>query len=68
MIFIAAAVTQWERWKYEKPRTGNKLIVGFSILLLGFISTVCVFRMRSNAVKSYIQVEIALDPQLLEVL
>lgn len=40
MIFIAAAVTQWERWKSEKLRTGNILVVGVSILLLGFISTV----------------------------
>lgn len=68
MIFIAAAVTQWERWKHEKLRTGNKLVVGFSILLLGFISTVSAFRMPSNVVKSCIQVEIALDPQLLQML
>lgn len=39
VIFIAAAVTQWERWKHEKLRTGNKLVTCFSILLLGFIST-----------------------------
>jgi hypothetical protein len=39
MIFIAAAVTQRERWKHEKLKTGNKLVMGFSILLLGFIST-----------------------------
>jgi len=39
MIFIAAVITQWERWKSEKLRTGNILVVGFSILLLGFIST-----------------------------
>lgn len=42
MIFIAAAVTQWDRWKHdkvEKLRTGNKLVMGFSILLLCFIST-----------------------------
>jgi len=39
MIFIAAAITQRERWKYEKLRTGNKLVTGFSILLLGFVST-----------------------------
>lgn len=39
VIFIAAAVTQWERWKHEKLRTGNKLVMCFSILLLGFIST-----------------------------
>lgn len=44
MIFAAAAVTQWERWKCEKLRTGNKLVMGFSVLLLGFISTVSVSR------------------------
>lgn len=42
VIFITAAITQWERWKHEKLRTGNKLVMGFSILLLGFISTVSV--------------------------
>lgn len=67
MIFIAAAVTQWERWKHEKLTTGNKLVMGFSILLLGFISTVSVFRIPSNT-KACIQVEIALGPQLLEML
>lgn len=50
MIFIAAAVTQWERWKAEKLRTGSKLVMGFSILLLGFISTVSVFWMYSDLV------------------
>jgi hypothetical protein len=44
MIFIAAAITQRERWKQEKLGTANKLIMGFSILLLGFISTVSVSR------------------------
>jgi len=39
MTFIAAAVTQWERWRQEKLKTGNKLVMGFSILLLCFIST-----------------------------
>ena len=50
MIFIAAAVTQRERWKAEKLRAGSKLVMGFSILLLGFISTVGVFRMPSDPV------------------
>lgn len=68
IIFIAAAVTQWERWKCERLRTGNKLVIGFSVLLLGFISTVSVSRVPSNVVKSCIQTEIALDPQLLEML
>ena len=68
IIFIAAAFTQWERWKHEKLTTGNKLVLGFSILLLGFVSTVGVSRMPSGAAKPYIQVEIALDPQLLEML
>ena len=45
MIFIASAITQWERWKCEKLRTGNKLVMGFSVLLLGFISTVSVSQM-----------------------
>ena len=53
-IFIASAITQWERWRCEKLRTGNKLVIGFSILLLVFISTVsvsrtpqsCVFKLR----------------------
>jgi hypothetical protein len=44
VIFITAAITQRERWKHEKLKTGNKLVMGFSILLLGFISTVSVFR------------------------
>ncbi|KAF9782150.1 hypothetical protein BJ322DRAFT_197880 [Thelephora terrestris] len=39
MIFIAAAITQRERWRQEKLGTANKLTMGFSILLLGFIST-----------------------------
>ena len=68
MIFIAAAVTQWERWRHEKLSTGNKLVMGFSILLLGFISTVSIPQMPSNVAKSYTQVEIALGPQLLEML
>lgn len=68
MIFIAAAITQWERWKCEKLRTGNKLVMGFSILLLGFISTVSLSWMPSSAVKPCTQAEIALDPQLLEML
>jgi hypothetical protein len=42
MTFIAATVTQWERWKQEKLKTGNKLVMGFSILLLCFISTVSI--------------------------
>ncbi|KAF9651781.1 hypothetical protein BDM02DRAFT_525377 [Thelephora ganbajun] len=46
MIFIAAAVTQRERWKHEKLRTGNKLVMGFSILLLGFISTHWILNFR----------------------
>ena len=49
VIFIAAAVTQWERWKHEKLRTGNKLVMCFSILLLGFISTVSVSRVHLNS-------------------
>jgi hypothetical protein len=44
MIFIAAAITQRERWRQEKLGTANKLTMGFSILLLGFISTVSVSR------------------------
>lgn len=51
MIFIAAAVTQWDRWKHdkvEKLRTGNKLVMGFSILLLCFISTVSASWTPSN--------------------
>jgi len=39
VVFTTAAITQWERRKHEKLRTGNKLVMGFSILLLGFIST-----------------------------
>jgi hypothetical protein len=66
MIFIAAAITQWERRKSEELRTGNKLVLGFSILLLIFISTVSVSRMPSIAIESHIKPEIALDPQLLE--
>ena len=50
MIFLAAAVTQRERWKAEKLRAGSKLVMGFSILLLGFISTVGVFQMPSDPV------------------
>jgi hypothetical protein len=50
MIFLAAAVTQWERWKAEKSRAGNKLVMGFSILLLGFISTVSVSQVPSDPV------------------
>ena len=50
MIFLAAAVTQRERWKAEKLRAGSKLVMGFSILLLGFISTVGVSRMPSDPV------------------
>ena len=65
MTFAAAAVTQWERRKCEKLRTVNKLVIGFSILLLGFISTVSVSR---TPFKSCIQVGIALDPQFLEML
>ena len=51
VIFITAAVTQWERWKHEKPRTGNKLVMGFSILLLVFISTVSVFQVPLETVE-----------------
>ena len=51
MIFIAAAVTQRERWRHEKLKTGNKLVMGFSILLLGFISTVSVSRVPLDNVK-----------------
>jgi len=40
VIFIVSAITQLERWRCEKLRTGNKLVIAFSILLLGFISTV----------------------------
>ena len=68
MIFIAATITQWERRKSAELRTGNKLVMGFSILLLGFISTVSVSRTPLTPVKPCIQVEIALDPQLLEML
>lgn len=50
MIFIASAVTQWERWKCEKLRTGNKLVMGFSVLLLGFISTVSISQMPTSYV------------------
>lgn len=50
MIFIAAVITQRERWKVEKLRTGNKLVMGFSILLLVFISTVSVSRVLQNPV------------------
>lgn len=50
MIFIAASITQWERWKVEKLRTGNKLVMGFSILLLVFVSTVSVSCPPSNPV------------------
>jgi hypothetical protein len=50
MIFIAAAVTQRERWRAEKLRVGSKLVMGFSILLLGFISTVGVSRVPPNLV------------------
>jgi len=46
VIFIAAAVTQWERWKHEKLKIGNKLVMGFSILLLGFISTHWILNFR----------------------
>ena len=51
MIFIAAAVTQRERWRHEKLKTGNKLVMGFSILLLGFISTVSVSRVPLDNVE-----------------
>ena len=51
MIFIAAAVTQRERWRHERLKTGNKLVMGFSILLLGFISTVSVSRVPLDNVK-----------------
>ena len=68
MIFIAATITQWERRRSAELRTGNKLVMGFSILLLGFISTVSVSRTPSSSAKPCIQVEIALDPQLLEML
>ena len=50
MIFLAAAVTQRERWNAERLRVGNKLVMGFSILLLGFISTVSASRVPSNPV------------------
>lgn len=51
VIFIAAAVTQWKRWKHEKLTTGNKLVMGFSVLLLGFISTVSVSRVPLDVVQ-----------------
>lgn len=51
MIFIAAAVTQRERWRHERLKTGNKLVMGFSILLLGFISTVSVSRVPLDNVE-----------------
>jgi len=50
ITFVAAAITQRERWKVEKLRTGNKLVVGFSILLLGFITTVSTSSVPSNLV------------------
>jgi len=46
MIFIVSAITQWERWRCEKLRTGNKLVMGFSVLLLGFISTHWILNLR----------------------
>lgn len=48
VIFLAAAVTQRERWRADKLRAGNKLVMGFSILLLGFISTVSISWMSLN--------------------
>lgn len=60
VIFISAAVTQWERRKHEKLKTVNKLVMGFSVLLLGFISTVSVF--PGMLLTWRVQVEIALDP------
>ena len=51
VIFIAATITQWGRWKHEKMTIGNKLIMGFSILLLGFISTVSIFRIHFDVVE-----------------
>jgi len=50
VIFLVAAVTQRERWRADKLRAGNKLVMGFSILLLGFISAVSVSRMPLNLV------------------
>lgn len=50
IIFLSAAITQWERWKVEKLRAGNKLVMGFSILLLAFISTVSVSCLPPNPV------------------
>lgn len=57
MIFLVAAVTQWKRWRAEKLRAGNRLVMGFSTLLLGFISTVSVCRVPSSPIN--IQVEIS---------
>lgn len=55
IIFTAAAITQWERWKVEKLRAGNKLVMAFSILLLAFISTVSVSWVPPNPVFSLAQ-------------
>ena len=55
IIFLTASITQWERWKVEKLRAGNKLVMAFSILLLAFISTVSISWLPLNPLFRLVQ-------------